>query len=1032
MLTLPWARLRHAWRAWTPVVLALAVAVAMPVITAAASSAASASALRGRLAALPAGERSVTVSYNGVLDRAGLGRLDALVSAALPRIAARALRREMLYRPLAQAAGTTAGGEAGSGEAFVLAGTDDLAGAVRLVSGRLPAPCTPTRCEVLALGAGTAAPPPELGLVVVGRAERADPLLLSGTFDPGPGVPVLLAEGIEAVAGLPALELFGRSYGWVSPLQADRVRGLGSAAWVLATEQVAQDLLRDGDGLVLTAPVTQVREQDRRARLSAQRLGLLGASLAVLLLAAAVAGGASVRSDHAALGEALRLRGASGRALAALLAAEAAAVAGAAAALGLLAAVPVAAVLASRAGLPVAATVAAAVATSSWQLLGVPVAAAGLLALTLRGRAAWPAVGAAALAAALAALLLAIRGGVGTGGGSDPLLVLLPALVLIAAALAAARLWPVTARLAVRAIPRRAVAARLGVGSVAGRPLRPAATAALFAAAIGAATFAASYRATLDRGAADQAAYAVPLEVRLTPGVTSQRPQDAVPPETLLAAAGQDPDAVVPVVRGTASLRAGADGGDPVQLLGLPPSALAAIHRWDAVTGASASPTELAARITPRAEAAPSRGTALPAGSSLRIATGAPLDLVATAFVRAADGRERALPLRVAGADGADGAGAAAGASLRAALPVLNDVAGHPLALDLVAITLRQPTDSADRRQHNLGEGGKDRAAPAGTLVLGAVDVDGAPVSEAWAGWAATDGRTRAAAADASGGADGDGLRVDYVLAQGQAILSGRPAGPGSGGVALPVLADRDTAARAGGGRLTLTLDGAPLTVRIAGVLDGFPTTAGGFVVADGESLARVLDLRSPLGGQPAEVWLGAPVGAVDAAAAPFDRLTVADRRQLEAALRAEPVATWSSRVLLGDGLAMLAIAVLAVVLLVAGERREDAARSYAWEADGLAPAELRRALWWRAVAVAGPAAPLGVAVGAGLSLATTRLVAVTAAATTPVPPLVPVLGWGRGIAAVAVALAAALGLAALVAACSARGEYPRREGSGA
>jgi hypothetical protein len=264
---------------------------------------------------------------------------------------------------------------------------------------------------------------------------------------------------------------------------------------------------------------------------------------------------------------------------------------------------------------------------------------------------------------------------------------------------------------------------------------------------------------------------------------------------------------------------------------------------------------------------------------------------------------------------------------------------------------------------------------------------------------------------------------VDYVLAQGQAILSGRPAGPGSGGVALPVLADRDTAARAGGGRLTLTLDGAPLTVRIAGVLDGFPTTAGGFVVADGESLARVLDLRSPLGGQPAEVWLGAPVGAVDGAAAPFDRLTVAARR---------PVATWSSRVLLGDGLAMLAIAVLAVVLLVAGERREDAARSYAWEADGLAPAELRRALWWRAVAVAGPAAPLGVAVGAGLSLATTRLVAVTAAATTPVPPLVPVLGWGRGIAAVAVALAAALGLAALVAACSARGEYPRREGSGA
>jgi len=558
MSSLVFARLAHAWRRWTPVALGLAVAVAIPILVAAVGSATAVSALRRQLADLPPGERSVTVSYNGIIDAAELARLDGLVREAVPRISAPTVRRQMLFRQLAE------GGGAGAG-AFVLAGADDLAGAVRLVSGRLPASCTPTRCEVVELGGPAVVPPAGLGLIVVGQAERTDPLLLSGTFDPGPGVPILIGDGVERVSALAALSSFGRSTGWVSALDADRVRAIGLDAWVRAGAQVARDLWRDGEGLVVTAPVDVVREQDRRARLSTQRFGLLGSSMAVLLLATAVVGGASLRHDHAAFLTALRLRGARRDQVGSLAIVEVAAVTVAGGVLGAVLGAAGVAVIAARSALSYGVTLAEALRSAAPLGLGLLLASGALVGLTLRGRPMWSAVGGGALTAALGAVLLAVRGGVGTAGGGDPLLTLLPALVLAATALGAARIWPALARLGARTLPRQALAARLGLGAVAGRPLRPAATAALLTAAVAAATFAASYRATLDTGAADQAAYAVPLDARLVVGRPGQRPQDAADPATLRAVTGGRSGAVVPVVRAAASVRVDAEQGAPVQ-----------------------------------------------------------------------------------------------------------------------------------------------------------------------------------------------------------------------------------------------------------------------------------------------------------------------------------------------------------------------------------------------------------------------------------------------------------------------------------
>lgn len=1022
-------RARHAGGRWAVVIAGLALAVLLPVVTGAVTRAAASGALRQALGALPPGERSVIVSYNGIVDDAERHRYDVLVAQQLPRIATAPVRRQLLFRALTDTRGGT----------FVLGAGDDLATRVRLVDGRLPASCTPTRCEVVVVGSGAGGtaggaaaggaagalatdPRPDLGLVVVGHVVRTDPLLLTGTFDPGPDAPLILADGVDAASRLASLESFGRSYGWVAPLDADRVRALGADAWVREGAAVALAFDRTTAGLEITTPVDEVRDQDARATVSAQRFTLLGGTVAVLLLGTAVVGGAALRRDHEAFVGALRRRGARRGQVVGLVTGEvlAAVVAGVTA--GLVVGAGIAAVIAARARLPVAGTAADAVRDGAGQVAVLAAAAAVLVGLTLvlgsratppasGAGAAWRWVDAAAITCVVVAALLMARGGItattsASGGAGDPLLALLPALLLVAAGLAVARVWPLLTRAGGRTLRRGSVAARIGLSAAAGRPLRPAATAALLTAAVAAAVFAGSYRATLDRGAGDQAAYTVPLDARLQVGRTSQQPLDAVPADVLAAAVSGRSDGVVPVVRGVASAAVTALQGAPVQVVGLPPAALASLARWSAVTG-TPDASVAAQRITVPAVLP---GLPLPQGRTLRIATpSTPAVVAVSAFVRDADGREAGIPLQV------NGSGASA--SLDGDLP-----RGLVPPLHLVALELRLPVDQQDRRQHNLGEGDSDRSAPTGRLALGGLAVDGVAVDAPWRGWAA-----EGLSVDGSG----DAATLDYELLSGRLVVQARPDGPGTT-TPLPVIADEQTARDARSGALTLTLNGAAVQVRVVQAARGFPTTQGRFVVADGQAVARLLDLGEPGTGGPDEVWLAAPPGGLATLAealtgAPFDRLTVTRRQAVETALRTDPIAGAASGLLAAGAGLVLLVGALALVLLVVADRREDAPAAYAWEADGVAPGTLRAALWWRATAVAVPAVPAGVLVGVGLSQLTSGLVAVTATAVVPRPPLVP----GTGVAATALAvfagLVVALAVAAAVAAGSLREPLPVR-----
>jgi len=248
----------------------------------------------------------------------------------------------------------------------------------------------------------------------------------------------------------------------------------------------------------------------------------------------------------------------------------------------------------------------------------------------------------------------------------------------------------------------------------------------------------------------------------------------------------------------------------------------------------------------------------------------------------------------------------------------------------------------------------------------------------------------------------------------------------------VPVLTDPATAARAVNGRLQLGLTtGPPVAAHVVGVLPRFPTVGDAFVVADESLLAQRLDSREPGTGAVTELWLSTPDSSVPTlshalAGSPYDRLTVTEQAVEQARLAGDPLARGAASLLVVSALLSVAVAVLAVVLLVVADRRDEAAELYAWESDGVALRTLRASLFARAVAVVGLALPAGVALGLLLAGATSAIVTVTAVGTPPHPPLALSVGPMWVAAVLGAGLVVFLAAAAMVAASSLREDLPR------
>jgi hypothetical protein len=342
----------------------------------------------------------------------------------------------------------------------------------------------------------------------------------------------------------------------------------------------------------------------------------------------------------------------------------------------------------------------------------------------------------------------------------------------------------------------------------------------------------------------------------------------------------------------------------------------------------------------------------------------------------------------------------------------------------LVAFRLEPPP--------KLEERGADSGAPAvGSVELGPPSVDGRALTY-YGDWLGTVGVNRLTR--------GDELRFNVTLTN-EVDTYLRPRQP-TDGLQIPAVVSPFLATLAGPDRvLGVTVNGEQLRFRVAAVARRFPgisqSETSDFLVADRPALESALNTSAPGTGFATELWLDSGPSRRQAVEArlrkpPFTALAVASRSQLEHSLRAEPVARAALALLETAALTAIVLALLALVLGTLSERRDEAAELFDLEAQGVAPASLRRQLRLRA-SLAGLAGTLGgIATGVVLSLLVVRFVELTANATSPEPPLELVPDWPLLAVAGVLAAIAAVALVGAATWRAFRGRVPARYGGAA
>ena len=965
------AQLRHHAGRWLLLAAGIALVVAVPITSAGLASDVRAESVTRSIDQLAPADRALFVSLEGNKPAATSARTDALVRGQLARLGDKTVRRQMAFRQLTVA-----------GSSFFLTAADRLSSAVRVTSGRMPSTCTPTHCEVTLIGR----PSPRLtravtslGVDIVGTAVRTDPRLISGQLDVG-SQPLLVGADVLAMSKLKALELFSRFYSWTADLDARRVVSLGVDAYLSRASDVDDTLDRRIGNSVFVRPGDTLQTADQRAVVSTRRFQLLGGLAAALLLGFAVVAACGLRREIALLVSALRRRGAVAAQIGTVVAGQSVLAVLAGTVVGGCLGVGAVAVVVSGTGRPLGDTVRLALDESRAAVLVLAAVAAIVVTAVLlwpdaRARALWRMLDLVALFSLGAAVLAADRGSSDLANGNDPLVVTLPVLVAVISGLVAARLWSPLSRGVARLLPARSVAGRIGLLGLIRRPLRPSATVAFLTAAIASVVFAGAYRATLLAGADDQAAFQVPLDATVTAGPSGASPGDAVA-RTAGAHAVLRVSAAVTRLPGVV---------ESVPVLGVDAAALPQVHRWGRTSGSSLSAASLAAKLH---TATPATGPQLPAGTRTISIPATGLDKRTNVDMWLATPDERQIFVRLK--PGAD--------VLRANVDV-------PSPVHVVAIAISETTAYSDREQHATGEGRTDQPNVKGTLTLGAIAADGAAVHTDWSSWGSARGSTTISSGR---------LVLKYDVTGNQMV-----AGPGFGpNPTVPVAVDADTATLAHGGQLPITIDGAAHVVaRIVAVLPRMPTMGRTFFVVDRSALVRALNRAEP-GRNPTEFWIAGPTPA-------FPTLTVTRRASVQHELETDPISVGARTLLIVVALLALAVAAVAMVLLVIGERRDGAGELYAWEADGTRPRTLRRMLIVRMGMVALVAVPIGVVAGLVLARVGTTLVAVDASGTTPTPPLSVTLGSAWTPLALAVGIGAGLLLGWSVAARSLRERYP-------
>jgi hypothetical protein len=942
-------------------------------------------ALAQATAQLAPGDRQVQVTWSGATN--DFGRLDRFVAPTIRSLTGHQPAAAMLFR------------EASIQRRLVnLRAANDLGRWVNLVSGRLPAVCVPSHCEVLRLaGSGPVPSTQALRLIEVGRAVLKPDAPFAPFVLPTPPTemvahavryhtpqpsPVVIANGVAGLSNTPELETFYRSYAWFLPINSGDVHPWEIDAFQSRVQRLSSQIEASSDGFEVTAPTEALTNAAGASRVAARRLLLLGGEGGALLLAFTILAASALRRDAADARRRLTWFGARRWQVELFTLAESSALAAVGTLLGWVLGGAVAAFIASRAGSPAMDLVSHALLSRGGILgaLGVALVAGLLLFATVRapavqvGRLAFTPLDAAALGAIGIVLVGWARGSVdaqqlATSGGTSGFLLLIPALIVFAASVLAARLLAPTLRALGRAGRRGPIALRLAAASLARNPGHAAIAATFLVASLGLALFAIAYRSTLERGQHDEAAYAVPAAYVLSEDLAQLVPVLHGPP----------PAGSVQVLR----LSGNVSSGTTFSFLGL--EGLGNVGGWRG-DFAARSAQELGAAIAPHEDTA-LRTTTLPRGRKFTVRVTAKGDDVSVrAIFRSSLGDYESIPL------------------------------GHTSSGHAVVLRGRVPFARASLAQLELDlrNGGRNSAnggtglqpAAKGVVTFEAPRVDGRPVANAFASWTGT------------GGISGTATRLGYVLTPDRTSRF-RPRQPTDGTV-LRVLATPGVAAAAGPhGIIPLQIEGELIAARIVGVVRRFPSVVGDAVIADRVTAATMLDTRSPGLGTTDELWLNTKQRPS------VPQLLLRSRADTLARLQADPLARGALLTLAGTAAVALLLALVGLLLAVVGDVRDDRGELFDLEAQGASPATIRAHLRLRALLVAVFGIAGGLALGAILSALVISLVSVTAGSAEPEPPLL--LSLDLPLLAAAAAGYVLLAALLVIAATALRGRAPAR-----
>jgi hypothetical protein len=1012
VIALAWKRLsrRDSGALVTAAGLAVATAVLAGVLAGATIATDRATALA--VERVPTSERSVRAVWFGIPGDASerLATLDAHVDEAFSDVGLDGPTPLVLFRE-----STVAGRFVG------ITAVEGVAEHVILRSGRLPRTCTAARCEVLRLrGSGALPNAPGLRLVEVGRATLRSRQLYGDFLQPAdaataeaslapvvrqsseyhrpPPAPLVVAEGREALERAAPLARTYRTYAWVWPVDPGRPRLWEIDELVARTERARVDLTGRSSSFALEAPVEELRAAQRAADVAGTRLLLVGGEGAALLLAFTILAARGMRRDLEAARRRLTWFGAQRWQLGLLGGVESAGVAAVGVAVGWLVGIAVAAVVARAAGAPTADVLRESVLSPTG--LGLALGAVAVAALLVWLTVSIPArtgrrLGALELVALLALVVVAVALASGAadeerlvrGDGVGLLLLLLPGLVAVAAAVGAARLFPLFARWGSNR-GGRALASRLAAVGLARGPGAAVATVAFLTIAFAVALLAEGYRATLVRADSEQAAFEVPHDIVVREDLRNLvRVFDAAPQRRFEELVGDD-GAARPVLR--VSGGAGrAERVSGVEVLGLDAEAIESVGVWREEWASGRTPAEIAAVVRPPASAE-LRGVALRGG---RLELGAGPGLVSfAAIVRRRDGSFERIEL---------------GEARPRAATVVGAVV--PDGSLLTSLEVVPPP--------RLIETGAD----AGNAFFADVRLTG-PLARSLRGWTGVGGATVRQTGD------GVRVRVPLTLQRRSGLRAPQPTDSRPPEVLVtPRLAEL---AGGEGQMLTLQIGGGAVPVRVARVVDRFPGAEREVVVGDRTALGTAVNTAAPGAARENEVWLDVPDGRVAGVAealarAPFRALETTVRADVEAAARRNPLARGTLVALAGTAAVALLLAALGLALAVRADLRDDGGEHYDLESQGAPPQLLRRIVRARAASVSAAGLLGGLLTGLALLLLVTRVVTVTAGGGEAEPPLAVVVE--PVLVAFGVALFAAL--AALLVGCSTRRAFGGQRG---